>query len=382
MALSKIGSAGLASGAVEAADIADGAITSAKLANPNVFMGRNRIINGDMRIDQRNAGASVTGISASTYTLDRWKLDIGGTGTFTMQQSTSAPAGFSNSLSLTCTSATASPGVMYLEQKIEGFNLSDFAFNTASAATFTISFWVKSNKTGTYVVLPYNTSATRMIGKTYTINSANTWEQKTLTFVGDTAASIPNSNANGLEIRFWLAAGSTWSSGTLPSTWASDVTANEAAGQTVNLADTTSNTFYITGVQLEVGSVATEFERRLYGTELALCQRYYWQINGGAADTQIFGSGVWNDASNARILIDIPVPMRSVPSISAANLAILQANTADRSVTGWSLYSTQVANTKIGVAFSVSSGGASSGDAALALVKTGTTYYFGLSAEL
>ena len=258
-------------------DASGGATTSINGFTPTVsnMAGRNRIINGDMRIDQRNAGASVTGISASTYTLDRWKLDIGGTGTFTMQQSTSAPAGFSNSLSLTCTSATASPGVMYLEQKIEGFNLSDFAFNTASAATFTISFWVKSNKTGTYVVLPYNTSATRMIGKTYTINSANTWEQKTLTFVGDTAAAIPNSNANGLEIRFWLAAGSTWSSGTLPSTWASDVTANEAAGQTVNLADTTSNTFYITGVQLEEGSVATPFEHRQYGQELALCQRYY-----------------------------------------------------------------------------------------------------------
>ena len=261
-------------------DASGGATTSINGFTPTVsnMAGRNRIINGDMRIDQRNAGASVTSITSSTYTLDRWKLDIGGTGTFTMQQSTSAPAGFSNSLSLTCTSATASPNVIYLEQKIEGFNLSDFAFNTASAATFTISFWVKSNKTGTYVVLPYNTSATRMIGKTYTINSANTWEQKTLTFVGDTAAAIPNSNANGLEIRFWLAAGSTWSSGTLPSTWASDVTANEAAGQTVNLADTTSNTFYITGVQLEEGSVATPFcpaGGGSYGAELALCQRYY-----------------------------------------------------------------------------------------------------------
>jgi hypothetical protein len=251
---------------------ADGSIQNTGAAG---FGFKNRIINGDMRIDQRNAGAALTGISSSVYCLDRWKFDIGGTGTFTLQQSSTAPTGFSNSLAITCTAAAASPAVLYAEQKIEGFNLQDLAYNTASASSVTMSFWVRSNKTGTFVALLYNTSTTRMVGRTYTISTANTWEQKTVTFPGDTAAAIPNSNANGLEIRFWLAAGSTWSSGTLPTTWATDVTANQAAGQTVNLADTIGNILYITGVQLEKGSTATAFDYRDFGRELALCQRYY-----------------------------------------------------------------------------------------------------------
>jgi len=295
-------------------DASGGATTTINGFTPTVsnMAGRNKIINGDFRIDQRNAGAAVTGIASTRYLIDRFVLNIGGNGTFSAQQSAVAPSGFANSQLFSCT-ATGGPAVMYFGQRVEGFNLQDLAYNTASAKTITVSFWVRSNKTGTFVLLVSNTSTSRDIGKTYTIDVANTWELKTLSFVGDTASAIPNTTAIGLELKFWLSAGAGWTSGTLPATWTAQLTANEAAGQTVNLADSTLNTFYITGVQLEAGSVATPFEHRQYGQELALCQRYYyhkvWNSYPGAS------VGIASGTSILICNVDFPVQMRAVPTL-------------------------------------------------------------------
>jgi hypothetical protein len=237
---------------------------------------RNRIINGAMVIDQRNAGASVTP-TASAYTIDRWEAGMSAASKFSVQRSTVAPTGFTNSLIATSTSAyTAGAGEIFaLTQFIEGYNVDDMGFGTANASTFTISFWVRSSLTGTFGGALQNSNRTRSYPFTYTINQANTWEKETITFVGDTTGTWVTGNGRGLNVIFSLGAGSTYS-GTA-NAWA---TANyySATGAT-SVVGTNGATFYITGVQLERGSTASSFEYRPFGTELALCQRYYEEGN-------------------------------------------------------------------------------------------------------
>jgi hypothetical protein len=315
-------------------DADGGATTTINGYTPTVsnMAGRNKIINGDFRIDQRNAGAAVTGIASTRYLIDRFVLNIGGNGTFSAQQSAVAPSGFANSQLFSCT-ATGGPAVMYFGQRVEGFNLQDLAYNTASAKTITVSFWVRSNKTGTFVLLVSNTSTSRDIGKTYTIDVANTWELKTLSFVGDTASAIPNTTAIGLELKFWLSAGAGWTSGTLPATWTAQLTANEAAGQTVNLADSTLNTFYITGVQLEAGSVATPFEHRQYGQELALCKRYHRRIIAGNSGTgAIVGLAGQVSTVSSFVYIALVPSMRATPTVTFASLIVSDSSSLDATV--------------------------------------------------
>jgi len=243
---------------------------------------KNLIINGDMRIAQR--GTSATGLtngSTGYYTVDRFQFVESGSPTFawTMSQDTDVPTGqgFANSLKMDCTTAQASLGTgdtLYLFHKIEGQNLQQLSYGTANAKTMTLSFWVKSNKTGTYIAELYQTDATRAVSYAYTVSSANTWEKKTITYVGDTSGQIDNDNGTGLQIAFWLATGTDRSSGTLATSWASVNNPDRGVGQ-VNLADSTSNYINITGVQLETGTVATPFENLQYGQQLAMCQRYY-----------------------------------------------------------------------------------------------------------
>lgn len=243
-------------------------------ASSNMF--RNRIINGDMRIDQRNAGAAVSGIYG--YGVDRWAgYYLGaGTGRFSAQQSTTAPTGFKNSWLLTVTTADAAPSSGYgygITHTIEGYNTADFNFGTASALPVTISFWVRSSVTGTFPLSLANGTSYRVYGTTYTINSANTWEYKTVTISGDTSGTWATDNTSGFYLVFGFGGGSTrtfstgWQSG-------SGSTPTNVTGCTQLIA-TNGATFYITGVQLEVGTAATPFEFRSFGTELALCQRYY-----------------------------------------------------------------------------------------------------------
>ena len=240
---------------------------------------RNLIINGAMQVAQR--GTSVTGVNSSNYyTVDRTKITTGGSPSyaFTVSQSSTAPEGFSNSLKLECTTADASlaaDDLMRLDHYIEAQNLQQLAYGTASAKTLTLSFWVRASKTGDYRIWFFQNDATRSNAGSYTISSANTWEYKTVEIAGDVSGVINNDNDRGLLLSFAVLAGTNYTSGTLPTAWQANVTANRFVGQSVNLADTVGNDFYITGVQLEVGDTATPFEHRSYGDELARCQRYF-----------------------------------------------------------------------------------------------------------
>jgi hypothetical protein len=235
---------------------------------------RNRIINGDMRIDQRNAGAAVTVNNEFEYTLDRWECRDDTDGDFTVQQVTDAPSGFVNSLKVTTTTADATlttTQAAYIDQRIEGLNVADLAWGTASAKTITLSFWVRSSLTGTFGGSFQNNGQDRAYPFTYTISVADTWEYKTVTVAGDTSGTWLTTNGTGIRVNFGLGVGPD-RSGTAGA-WNSNT--NFSATGAVSVIGTLNATWYITGVQLEVGSVATPFERRPYGTELDLCQRYY-----------------------------------------------------------------------------------------------------------
>ena len=238
---------------------------------------RNRLINGDMRIDQRNAGAAVT-YATQGFVVDRFSVEKQNLSTLvaTAQQVSDAPSGFVYSLKTTVTTAEASgvsSAFIGADQRIEGFNFADMAFGTASAQSFTLSFWVKSSVTGTYPVSFFNAGVNRAYLATYSISSANTWEYKTITVAGDTSGTWNTTNGIGLGFQFGLGGGSN-SEGTAGS-WGSTYKSRTSA--CVNLNATLNATWQITGVQLEAGSVATPFERRPYGTELSLCERYFEQ---------------------------------------------------------------------------------------------------------
>ena len=287
--------------------------TSSTLATQNSLGVRNLIINGDMRIAQR--GTSVSGITGSGYyTCDRWGSSIGACGTWTQSQDTDVPSGqgFSNSYKYDCTTANASLSAnssAVIVQQIEAQNLQHLKYGTSSAESVTLSFWVKSNKTGTYIFELYQWDSGRVISKSYTIDTADTWEKKTITIDGDTSGVIDNNNGAGFQCAWWLAAGSDSSSGTLQTSWGTIVSANRAVGQ-VNLADSTSNYINITGVQLEVGT-ATPFEHRPYDMELQRCMRYFQRDFQGSL-------GQAYSSSDGIFTLHCAVPMRASPTLSQA----------------------------------------------------------------
>ncbi len=251
------------------------AVSLAQQASTGVSQGfKNRIINGAMVIDQRNAGASVTIPNAvTTYTLDRWNILENGSMVFSAQRSTTAPTGFINSLLITTTTgASADPSTRsQLIQRIEGFNIADLGWGTANAKTVTMSFWVRSSLTGQFGGALQNYASDRSYPFTYTISAANTWEYKTITIAGDTTGTWLTDNSTGIIIVFDLGMGSDLL-GTAGAWAGADY---RGATGDVKLSGTTNATLYLTGVQLEVGSSATSFETRSIGTELGLCQRYY-----------------------------------------------------------------------------------------------------------
>jgi hypothetical protein len=285
---------------------------------------KNRIINGAMVIDQRNAGASVTVLTTTGYTLDRWNFEVSQSSKLTCQQnagSVTPPVGFTNYLGITSSSAYSigSGDYFTLRQIIEGYNIADLAWGTADAKTITLSFWVRSSLTGTFGGALKNNASNYNYPFSYTISAANTWEQKTVTITGPTSGTWLTTNGVGIQVYFGLGVGSTYS-GTAGAWTASNVVS--ATGAT-SVVGTNGATFYITGVQLEKGSTATSFDYRPYGTELALCKRYYdktFAINtapaqnagraGALESLAVRAAGASGLSNNFRF----SVPMRATPA--------------------------------------------------------------------
>jgi hypothetical protein len=292
-------------------------IRTSNLDTTNSLFFRNRIINGDMRIDQRNDGASVTinNSGAFTYSLDRWNMYVSQNGKCTIQQnagSVAPPAGFSNYLGLTSTSAysVGSAELFDINQMIEGFNVADLAWGTANAKTITLSFWVRSSLTGTFGGALLNHGQNRSYPFSYTISAANTWEQKSITITGDTSGTWLTNNSRGIFLSFGVGVGSTLS-GTAGS-WSGNSYFSSTSATSV--LGTNGATFYLTGVQLEVGTAATAFEYRPYTTELQLCQRYYQVIATGNAKG--ISMATYYTSTNLSGLINFAVTMRTDPTFS------------------------------------------------------------------
>jgi hypothetical protein len=302
------------------------ALTTTGYANlPNTFGFKNRIINGAMVIDQRNAGASAgTASGTFAYFLDRWVASYSQTSKFTVQQNAGAitpPSGFTNYLGVTSSSAysVVSSDTFNMQQPIEGFNVADLGWGAAGAQTVTVSFWVRSSLTGTFGGALSNSNLTRSYPFSYTISSANTWEYKTITIAGDISGTWVTNSGVGLRLYFNLGAGATYS-GTAGA-WAG--TNYQSATGATSVVGTNGATFYITGVQLEKGSTATSFDVRSYGTELDLCQRYYEQYNFGSR-TSMFGGAQGN--STAEFLFRYMVTKRASPTVSINNYLAYRVN--------------------------------------------------------
>ena len=297
------------------------------IAQYNSF--KNRIINGGMQIDQRNAGASVS--VNSQYTLDRWYGGSTQSSKYSVQQnagSVTPPAGFANYLGVTSSSAYSvlTGDTFWIQQPIEGLNTADLALGTASAATVTLSFWVRSSLTGTFGGAFANSGSSRSYPFSYTISSANTWEQKTVTVAGDTTGTWLTTNGIGLSVRFGLGSGSTYT-GTAGA-W---VAANyvQPTGS-VSVVGTSGATFYVTGVQLEKGSTATAFDYRPY--ELQLCQRYYYRVTAYYLGYNYTGQVCYNGSVTPKVVMRTTPPLdasgNSFPTIGGT-VALLGVSTAD-----------------------------------------------------
>jgi hypothetical protein len=302
-----------------AGSITDAAISSTAAIQQSKILGspgfRNIVINGDMSIAQRSTSvASIT--TAGYYTVDRMNFNISSLGTWTMSQETDVPTGqgFAKSTKIDCTTADGSPAAgdrLIFQQRFEGQNLQYLKKGTASALSLTASFWVKSTKTGTFILELFDTDNSRTISKSYTVNTTNTWEKKTITFEGDTTGALDNDNNGSLQLNFWLGAGTDFTSGTLNTTWNSNVNANRAVGQ-VNIADDTANDWYITGVQLEAGTTASDFEFLPYDVNLGRCMRYYEKL----IMSDVAAVGYSNSTSNAITVMTSSYIKRTSPSLT------------------------------------------------------------------
>jgi hypothetical protein len=343
---------------------------------------KNRIINGAMVIDQRNAGASVTQTTTDLYPVDRFRIIGSVTSKFTGQKSTTAPAGFVNSLLITSSSAYAvgASERFIVGQNIEGFNTSDLAWGTANAKTVTLSFQVYSSLTGTFGGALRNSAGDRSYPFSYTIPVANTWTTISVTIAGDTTGTWLTDNSAGILLVFGLGVGSTLS-GTAGA-WAG--ASYFAPTGATSVVGTNGATFYITGVQFEKGSTATSFDYRPYGTELALCQRYYYRIISPVANNNDFGVGFNNSTTQSTLITPFPVPMRSSPTAleqsgTAADYQIIYLATSATcsAVPIFAIANLNLARSTFTVASGLTAGQGSAGRAG-----ANTTAYLGWSAEL
>ena len=342
LASNSVTSAKIADGAVVAADVADGSVTTAKLAadavtaakladnavvSANLSAGtiegsgvnlgrRNLLINGAMQVQQRG---DQTGLTDAYTGVDRFKFLSNGGSVVTGKQGGAGVStianGFPKSLHIQVTTADTSLAAgdyALVRQLIEGRNIQHLKYGTSSAETVTLSFWVKSPKTGVHWVEMFTFDSSKFNSASYTVNSANTWEKKTVSFVGETTAAIADDNTTGILVQWWLVAGSTYSGGTHPGNVWHTTHANRVPGQ-VNVMDSTSNNFYLTGTQLEIGSSATNFEHLQFTEDLQNCMRYYYQSNYGAQ----FTTGDLYFGRNGYVMyISFPTNMRANPSVT------------------------------------------------------------------
>jgi hypothetical protein len=342
-------------------------------------MYKNRIINGNMVIDQRNAGASVTAVNGA-YSLDRWIASSATSSVFSIQQSTTAPAGFNNSLLVTSLASTSvTTNLFYsVQQIIEGYNVADLNWGGANAKTVTMSFWVRSSLTGTFSGCVQNSNVDRSYPFTYTISAANTWQQKSVTIPGDTTGTWNTTNNNGMFVLFSLGNGSA-RQGTA-NAWNS-FNARAVSGETQVVA-TSGATWQVTGVQLEVGTQATTFTTAggSYGAELALCQRYFWMIATG--NNKVISNGFNFTASNMTSNIQHPVTMRTTPTIFQAtgtNYFGFERNGASDTFNSLSVGS--ATNAMVSALFNNTEISGTAGDAGTVFLNNASAY-LGLSAEL
>jgi len=353
----------------------------AAAASPYVL--KNRIINGDMRIDQRNAGASISISNTSKYSVDRFNFHNVSDGVISAQQSTVAPNGFKNSMKITVTTADASVGATqysFIRQTIEGYNVADMGFGAAGASTITVSFWVQSSVTGTFGGAIQNSAEDRAYAFTYTINVANTWEQKSVTITGDTTGTWLTTNGAGLLLNFSLGVGSTYSS--TANAWAAQTSFN--ATGSVALLNTLNATFYITGVQLEIGTSATPFERRLYGQELLLCQRYFETFTsvGNVSAYTNYCVGGANSTTAGRFVLAYKVQKRSSASISFTTASGFSTqNGSDGIVSCTAITSDHAHDTTCQVTTTVASG-LTAGASSRLISNNNNTSTISISAEL
>ena len=320
------------------------------------------IINGDFAIAQR--ATSTSSISSNGYhTVDRWQTNLStAAGVWTQSQDTTVPSGqgFAKSLKMDCTTADSSLAAgdrCVIQQAIEGQNLQFLKKGTSSAESLTVSFWVYATKTGTNIVELYDNDNTRQISKSYTISSSNTWEKKVLNFAGDTTGAFGNDNAASLYLNFYLAAGSTYSSGTLNTSWGSVTAANRAAGQ-INHADSTSNNFYITGIQMEVGEFDStsipSFPFESKENNLIKCMRYYQKFGSTAATSCNMANGMCYSANSSEVFFPtiLPVVMRTGPTVSQNGTIAYRTPGGTKNLT---LSSTAVSEKEVFINFSGSS---------------------------
>jgi hypothetical protein len=314
--------------------------------------GRNRIINGDFRVAQR--GTVVTPVNG--YTLDRWQNIASGVGTVTVSQDTDTPnANIKNSLKIDVTGAVTSQQLSIavsdkyaMRQQIEGLNVSDLGFGSATAKTVTVSFWVKSPKSGVHNIALCNSGSTRAYVADYTIALADTWEQFSITIAGDTSGTWLTTNGIGLVLHFNLSAGS--NTQTAPGVWtAGNFTASSNAITTV--LDNIANNFFLANVQLETGPTATEFEYRSYGTELALCQRYYYKNAPTSVGNVGLALGFTINNTTAQIFVTYPVQMRATPTTSTTNTLISDNVGYDLTVSGTTNIQSSLTSAYVGITF-------------------------------
>ena len=354
-------------------------ITAAKIAGTINF--KNLIINGDMSLAQRSTSEASKGADAGYFTVDRMYYFENGTTDvrFTQSQSTDVPSGqgFASSIKFDCTTADASLAIdnqLVLKHRLEGQNLQQIKFGTSSAESLTLSFWIKSTKTGTFIV-ELSREGSRKISKSYTVSSSDTWEKKTLTFSPDTGGSgLSNDNSNRLEVNMYMGVGTNYSSGTLNTSWSAPSNTDRAVGQ-VNAFDNTSNNILFTGVQLEADTSASDFEFLPYDVNLQRCKRYFQRIWMNRSDNNFWGPQRYFDANNVILGETWFSPeMRTQPSFSYTGTPIIKNNGG--AVTGWeSITGGQLSNTRAEVQFIKTGHGLTNSNTLAANLSDSSTFF-------